>query len=392
MDTTKLSAIFTKLNFFKDILKQSDNLKVIAVDDAINECRRDNRFPWTIQKNTLKIFKDILYYSVANGHDSLLTLNKKEVDSYSDAASYFNTDLNQFIEMVKRQRNLLTQTYIGGSQVLGVRNIQEEIIQSILDTAGDPDTYSAVSNATKVGLNNVYTLNNNKSISFNLTGSPAEIKNTYSSAQSIDNYLEKYYIRRIYLKSIPTNIELRVQTSDDNYLSKTLTEQVTGLPFVANDFNYIGFPFEEGEETGAFDNESIASSKIIPTGYSGIMYISYDSIDEFLLQQYWFYSKFLVVSDGSSSPDKEQFLDYDSNDFDPNDELLGPTKWIDTIIKKARKQLLLGIENEYLRNSVSKTEKRATDEFDRNFPNQEPKLTTVRRRFNNNPEEMNYVP
>ena len=49
--------------------------------------------------------------------------------------------------------------------------------------------------------------------------------------------LEKYYIRRIYLKSVPTSIELRLQTSDDNYLSSVETEQVTGLPFMANAFS-----------------------------------------------------------------------------------------------------------------------------------------------------------
>lgn len=392
METTPLSSLFVKLNFFKDIEKQDALYKAIALDDSLNECRRGNRLPWSIQKSSLILFKDILYYKTAAGHDSLLDLEKGEVDFYGEAASYFNTDLRQFIEIVKRQRNLLTQTYINNTKVLGIRNIAEEILQVITDTAGDADNYSVESGATKVGLNNVYGLNDHKSISFNITGDPAEIKNVYEDSFSDDNVLEKYYIRRVYLKAIPTNIELRLQTSDADYIGKTVTEQVTGLPFVAGDFNYVGFAIEEGTEVGSFDNSNIASSKFLITGYSGILYLSYDSIDEFALQQYWFYSKYLITSETSSEPDKEQFLNYSTNDFNINDTLVGPTKWIDTIIKKARKQLLLGIENEYLRNSVSKREKEATQEMDRNFPNQEPKLTTVRRRFNNDPETMNYVP
>lgn len=392
METTPLSSLFVKLNFFKDIEKQDSLYKAIALDDSLNECRRGNRLPWSIQKSSLILFKDILYYKTAAGHDSLLDLEKGEVDFYGEAASYFNTDLRQFIEIVKRQRNLLTQTYINNTKVLGIRNIAEEILQVITDTAGDADNYSAESNATKIGLNNIYTLNDNKSISFNITDTPAEIKNTYEDSYSDDNYLEKYYIRRVYLKAIPTSIELRLQTSDADYIGKTLTEQVTGLPFVSGDWNYVGFAIEEGTETGSFDSDNIASSKIIPTGYTGIMYVGYDSIDEFLIQQYWFYSKYLIISENSSVPDKEQFFDYSTNDYNINDSIVGPTKWIDTVIIKAKKQLLLGIENEYLRNSVSKREKEATQEMDRNFPNQEPKLTTVRRRWQDNPEEINYVP
>lgn len=392
MQRTSLTSLFSKLDFFKDIANQDEIIKVIALDDAINEFRRDNRFPWTIRKSTLKLFKDIEFYGTDDSQDALLTLNKNEVDSYGEAASYFNTDLNQFIEMVKRQRNLMTQIYINGEQAIGVKNIEEDIIQSIPDSAGDADNYSAIADCTKIGLNNVYELEDHKSISFNITGDLAEIKNSYEVTYENEGYNDQFYIRRIFLKDLPTSIELRVQTDDSNYIAKTLTEQVTGLPFMKDAWNYIGFPFEEGVETGTFDETSIASSKILPIGYTGIMYISYDSFDNFALQQYWFYSKFAVISENAEEPDKVNFLDYDSNEFVLTDSLIGPTKWIGPVIKKARQQLLLGIENEYLRNHVSKRANDATAEFDRNFPNQEPKLTTVTRRFNNNPEEINYVP
>ncbi len=391
MTTTTLAELFTKLNFYKDIDKQDDLYKVIALDDALNEFRRDNRLPWTIQKSTLKLFKNILYYEPDSSHDSLINLNRNEVDGFSEALSYFNTDINQFIEMTKRQRNLLTQLYIDGNKALGVRNIEQEIFNVVLDNAGDEDTYAAVSNATEIGENTVYTLDDNNSISYDIIGT-ATIKNTYETAVDDEDYLEKYYIRRIYLKAVPTSIELRSQTNDSNYIKATLTEQVTGLPFIANDWNYIGFAYEDGTEVGTFDSSDIASSKIIITGYTGIMYISYDSIDEFLLQQYWFYSKFAVMSSAATTPDKVEFLNYESNNYDITDSLVGPTKWIDPIVKKAREQLVLGIENEVVRKGIAKRSERATAQFDRNFPNQEPKLTTVTRRFNDNPEEMNYVP
>ena len=93
MTTTKLSELFTKLNFFKDIENQDDLYKAIAIDDSLNELRRDNRLPWTIQKSTLKLFKNILYYEPDAAHDSLITLNRNEVDGYSEALSYFNTNI-----------------------------------------------------------------------------------------------------------------------------------------------------------------------------------------------------------------------------------------------------------------------------------------------------------
>lgn len=393
MQTTKLSALFVKLNFFKDIEGQSDLYKVIALDDGINEMRRDGKLPWTVRKSTLKIFKGIDYYAVQAGHDELLTLNENEVDSYGEAAAYLNTDLSQFIEMVKAQRNLLTQLYINGEKALGVKNIQADINQYTLDAASDADDYSAVSGCTKVGLSNVYKVDDYTSIAFNATAASVEIKNIYDDSYSDANYLDKYYIRRMYLTSVPTSIELRLQTDDDNYISVVATTQANGLPFVANAVNYIGFAMDSGTEEGSFDNTSIASSKILLTGYTaGMLYVSYDTIDEYLLQQYWFYSIYCIISSGSSAPDKENFLDYDSNDYTEDDELVGDKKWIDTIVKKARKQLLLGIENEYLRNSVSKNEKKAVEDFNSKFPDQSPSMTTVTRRFDDNPEEKNYVP
>ena len=393
IETTSLAKLFAKLNYFKDIDNKSDEEKCVALDDAINEFTRENRFPWTIQKSTLKVFKDIDYYAAADDQADLVILNNMDVDGYGDAASYYNTTLNQFIERIKTQRNLMTQQYINGQQVIGINNIQKDIFSAILDTGSDADNYEAVSGCTKVGLNNIYTLGDYKSISFNITGDPAEIKNTYTNSTSDEKYLEKYYIRRIYFKEdTPTNVELRLQTDDDNYISATVTEQVTGIPFQENSYNYVGFAIEEGTETGTFDEEDIASSKIIVTGYSGIMYVSYDSIDEFLLQQYWYHSKYPIMSSSGTKGDKEQFLNYEDNTYDIGDKLIGPTKWLDPVIKKARESLLMTSENEYLRNKVSSKAKKAEKEFERNFPNEQPKTTTTNRRFNNNPVDINYVP
>jgi len=171
--------------------------------------------------------------------------------------------------------------------------------------------------------------------------------------------------------------------------SGALTTQFSGQAFKADAWNLIGFDLNTASETGTFNSASIASEKTILTGAAtGTYYLDASYLRGWQSLDYWYYSIYNIVQDGSSSPDKEYFIGTSESATDINtaDDLLGDTEWIDLVMCEAMEKLAAEVENVSLFSYIMRKKAEAQINFDMKYPNMTPLPITQRTRFNNNPQ------
>lgn len=386
MQSTTLAILLEEMNREKDIDNLEEQYKVKAIDGAIRRLRRESVFPWTIKKGSLKVFNGVREYPVASDHDEIIYLDPTNLEAYGQAARFFNTSLQQFYEDVMSDRNLMTEIWQDGTPQLGV-NYKDLGLESIqLDTAEDSDNYTPTGDAVSVSEDLVNYREGSGSIRIVVTNSTnvATIKNTFPVALSDSLYASKYHFRWIYLDAVPTSIEMRLQTDDSNYLKTVVTTQFAGQAFKADSWNLIAQNLDEATEMGTFDSGSIASEQIILNGAAtGIYYLDTAGLRQWKLFDYWYYSKYVVMADGSTSADQEKF--WRNSNYNTADSLIGDQEWIDVILYEAMEGLLVGINNVNLFSYIMRKKKEAWDAFSAKYPDMVPVVTTIRNRFDNEP-------
>ncbi len=390
MKTTPLSFILDDMNVHHDFDIVEEQYKVRAIDKAIRLTRQGTNFPWNLKKSTLKVFSDVLEYPIATDHDELGYIDDQKKTSYADAARFFNTSLQQFYENVNSSRNLLADIWKDGTRFLGVdfKNIQ--IGMSQISSAEITSEYTASDDASDIELDTINNKKGNSCIQFTITDSSGTATIVDTTAQTSDsNYKKKYHFRWVYLPSVPTSIEMRLETDSSNYLSSgAITTQFAGNAFVANDWNLIAYDLNEATETGTFDENDISQERTIFTGAtSGVYKLDQSSLRGWKLLDYWYYSLYNIVTSTASAPDKEYFIatSESATDIDTTDKLLGDSKWFDLVSLTAQRDLLGDIENPTLLSLVREQKGKAEKAFNSKFPTMTPKIITKRRRYDNDP-------
>lgn len=396
MKTVPLSFLLDNMNVHQDFDNLEPQYKVRAIDASIREIRQGTNFPWNLKKETLKVFADVLEYPIDDEHDELAYIDKQDKDNYAEAARFFNTSLQQFYEDVNRTRNLMSDIWKDGTRFIGINYKDLDIGMAQLSSAEVTSQYTASDDASGVVLDTINNKEGNSCIQFTVTDSAGVATMLNTTAFTSDaNYLKKFHFRWIYLDSVPTSIEMRLQTDDSNYLSSgALTTQFAGNSFVADDWNLIAYDLNEATETGTFDENDIASEKTILTGAAtGVYRLDQSSLRGWKLMDYWFYSLYNVVTSTSSVADKEFFIgtSESESDIDTTDKLLGEPKWIDYILATAKRKLLGDIENPTLLSLVREEKKEAKKNFNGKFPTMTRKIITKRRVYNNDPNNAYLV-
>jgi hypothetical protein len=208
-------------------------------------------------------------------------------------------------------------------------------------------------------------------------------------AQNDSKYKDKYLFRWIYLDAVPTSIEMRLQTDDSNYISASVIAQFSGQSFKADSWNLIAIDLNTATATGTFNSASIASDKTILTGAAtGIYYLDSAYLRQWKQFDYWYYSKYLVIASGSSSPDQEKF--YRNSDWNTADALIGDEEWIDVILYEAMEAIVAEKENATLFSYIMKKKTEAWNDFYDKYPNMVPAITENYYRFENNPQTNDY--
>ena len=388
METTTLSSILDNMNVYQDIANIAEQYKVRQLDYAIRKLRRQSSFPWNLIKGSLKIFDDVKEYPIASGHDELAFIEKDNLESYRDTARFFNTDIKQFYQDVNSNRNLISDLWDGGTKYLGVDYKEFDLGSKILSNANIASEYTGSGDAGTPALDTVTYKNGNSSIRVVVTSSAgtATITNTITSF-SDSKYKNKYQFRWIYLDAVPTSITLQLRTDASNLLYTTVTTQFSGQAFKADQWNLIAQDLNTATTTGTFDSASIASEGVILTGAStGTYYLDDSYLREWTLMDYWYYSKHNVQTESETSvADQEYFYDSDG-DYSEADKLIGDSEWIDVIMQDALMRLVAEVDDVNLYASIMRERESAWSDFFKKYPNLIPQTTSLRHRFNNDPQ------
>lgn len=388
MRSTALSTILSRMNRWPDVENIEEQFKIRDLDMALRELKRDIEPPWTLVKGSLRVFPDVFEYPVATGHDELAYIDKNNIDSYSDAARFYNTSLQQFYEMVNATRNLITEIWNQGTKMLGVNYKDEGLSSQLLNNAETASEYTGSDDAGTPVLDTVFFKKGSGSIRVpvTLSSGTATIKNTFT-AFSNSKYKKKYHFKWIYLAAVPTSISLRFQVDDSNYLETTgITTQFSGQALVANQWNLVAHDLNTATEVGTVSaSSSWASEKIILIGATtGNYYIDESNLREWTLLDYWYYSRYYVATLASSTPNQEFF--YNSSEvYSTDSKLVGDDEWADVIMYDA---LLISINernNTAIYAEIKERKEKAWNKLMATYPSMKPLITTQRYRFDNNP-------
>ena len=389
MNSTPLSFMIDVMDQQRDFANVEQQYKVRAIDTSLRQFRMKTNFPWNLKKGTLKVFDGVSEYPITADHDEIGYVDKQNIKSYSDTARFYNTSVQQFYEIVNSARNLMADIWKDGTRFIGLNVDNMGLNSSELSNAEVADNYTASDDASDIEVDNIVYKEGNGSIKFTVTDSAgiATIENT-TGIGSDTGYKTKYHFKRVYLYGVPDSIELRLQTDASNYLSTVVTTQFSGQAFVANDWNYIAQDLNEATEEGTFDQNTIASEKVVLNGApTGTYRLDTSSLKQWKLLDKWYYSKYNVIDSSGLVPSREYFIpvDGDTSDIDLTDSLLGDSKWIDVITGRAMRTLLADIENPTLLSWVREFKSEAEKEFYKQYPSMSPLIITQRRRFDNDP-------
>ena len=391
MQSTVLSTILSRMNRWQDIERIEEQFKVRDLDNALREQKREINPPWTLRKGTLRIFSGVVKYPIESDHDELAFLEPQNIESYRDSARFYNTSIKQFVQQVNSTRNLISEIWIDGSKMLGINYKTRQVGSQLLSTAEVESDYIASEDASAITKDNVVVKKGNSSIRFNVVNSAgmAVVKNTFTAFLDT-KYKNKYHFRYIYLGGIPTSIDLRLQTDDDNYLTGNITTQFGGQALKINDWNLIAVDLNTATEVGSFDNTSIASEMVIlndaPTG---IYYLDESNLREWELFDYWYYGLNNVITLGNTLPD-QAYLFNSSEVYSTDSKIIGDDEWIDAVMYDAMLVSINETKNSVIYQEINKRREKAWTKLTERYPSMVPIIVTQKYRFNHNPGGSGY--
>lgn len=386
---TPLSTLINRMNRFQVIETVEEQYKVRDIDEAIRELRQETLFPWTLKKSTLRVFDDVLIYPTASDHDEIAFFDNNSKSFSLKPRTKFTT-LKEFLENPSTQ-NDLTEVWDSGIKMIGLRYNSGDTTSQVLSDAEDEDLYAVSDDATAIGLEGVVVNEGNSSVRVTIvnTTNLATITNTFSSF-SDSNYKQKYHFRKIYLAAVPTSIKMRLRSSAGNYLETTVTTQFSGQAFKANDWNIIAHDLNTANETGTFNYNTISSEQIVLVGASsGTYYLDTSSYKGWELLDYWYYSRYLVATDGATTPNQEYFFN-SSEQYETDSALLAESEWISVFLYTAMFTTVADKESNpitaFIQNKLVAAQKRLYEQH----PHLKPFFTTSRYAFITDPMQQFY--
>lgn len=381
--STPLSTILNRMNRYKFAADVEEQYKVYDLDEAIRRTQRNTTLPWCIKKSTLKIFSDVNIYPVASDQDCLIYLDSKKANSFATSARFKYTSLQQFFEDVDN-RNNLAEIWDGGVKFLGVKYNNDNSSSLLVTDTNSSDNFTVSGDATEVSEDNINYTEGNGSVKVTIVSDTGIANVINTCAVSDVNYKKKYYFRKVYLSAVPTSIELRFGIDSSNYLSSgSLTTQFSGQPLKANDWNLLAFDLNNATTVGTIDavnNQFTYEDIKFNDAESGVYNIENSYLREWSLLDYWYVSKNLITTSGSSDLLKESFVDNEGS-YDITDVLVGDKEWADIIMFDALEATAIDAENKTLINFMSNKKAEAWSALEDKYPDMQPLIITNRYRF-----------
>ncbi len=334
-DTTMLATLLRRMRRFQSIASAEEADLIEDIDSAIRFFRRKHHFPWTLKQTTLRVFPDVLEYPVAEDHDALAYLDSSDGEFEQKMRPKY-TSLIDFYQDPDN-RSLLAELWDGACQYLGIRDKSFNTGSSIIIDSVEVDSgYTLSGDATTKTLDTVYRKKGNNSLRVTVVASTGSAGFSHTFTALNDSLvLRKYYFRYVYLSGLPDSITLRFGSSASAYYSATVTTQFSGQAFKINAWNLVAFDLNAAAMTGTVNTASLAYEAFFFTNApSGTYYFDESSIKAWELADYWYYSKYIVLTAAATSPDSEYFLS-EANVYSTADMLVGDTAFADCVMYDA---------------------------------------------------------
>jgi hypothetical protein len=375
MESTLLSTIIARMQRWQTVLPTEEQYLVYDLDEAIRTIRRDHKLPWTLQKGSLKVFDKILEYPLPTGYDSLAILEGRE-KTFEEKPQPYYTSIKEFYED-PLNTSAVAEIWDNGVRYLGVRNNNLSGNKTVVDQIDATVTnYTASDDATALEKDTIYFNDASSSIKVTIVNSAdtATVEHT-PIALSDSNYKRKYYFRKVFFTSLPTNVTLKFGTDSSNYLSATVTTQFSGQAFKIDDWNILAFDLNEATETGT-QTSTFAYEAITATGLdSGFMYLDQSSLSEWKLMDLWYYSNKMVKTLGNSAANQEFFMDTNLV-YSTDSEIVCPATFVDVFMYEAMITTITDRENNKLFTVIDEKRTKAWASLLNNFPDMEPLIQT----------------
>jgi len=383
MDSTKLSAILNRMYRWTTIYRNTEEQYLVYdLDEALRNLQRTHLKPWTLKKNTLRVFSNVLEYPKASDHLCLAFLENQQ-EGYENKSQPYYTSIKEFYEDPNNQSQV-AEIWDGGENYLGVRNKSLGSSEQNIDTCELDSGYTLSGDFTANAIDNVIYKSGNGSLRLTLvsSGGTALVEKSFT-AFTDSLYKRKYMFFRVYLSSLPTSINLRVGADSSNYLLKNVTTQFSGQALKVNDWNWVAIDLNSPDSTvgtistaTSFDYyglELVAAS-------SGFYYIDEVKLKEWQLMDYWYYSNLSVMILGNSVANQRYFMN-SSEIYSSDSELVCPEEFADVIMYDAMLSTMADIESNKLYPVIQGKRQSAWDKLMDRYPSLEPLIITHRWRF-----------
>lgn len=384
VQSTKLSTILNRMKRLQSLSRAEDVSLVRDLDEALRTNRREIQLPWVTQKGTLKVFKDVLEYPIPSDYDELAYLDDpRNEGQYGRRPRFRFTSLQQFYENPD-YRNDIAEIRDGNSIFLGVRYAPANLASQLLNNADDSDDFTPSGDADSVADETVVYKNGNGSTRVVITNSSgtATIKNTFDSFTDA-RYKRKYHFKWVYLDAVPTSITLRFHVDASNYLETTgITTQFSGQALKADAWNLVAHDLNEATENGTITTSSVwAYEEIDLVGAAtGTYYIDDSYIREWVLMDFWYYSRYQVALVASTTANQEFFMDSDEV-YSTDSSLVGDLDYADVIMYSAMEIALADLKETEMLNFVRERRQVAWENVAMKYPSLRPLITSLTYRF-----------
>lgn len=385
---TTLATILNRMNRYQVASTTEETYKVRDIDEAIRTQRREVLPPWVIKQTTISLFKDVLIYPVASDHEQLAFIDRQLEDgtdrTQRPSARFVYTSLKDFYED-DNFRNKLCEIWDGGDKFIGARynNLDSQSAKVSSNTVSD---WTASDDASGLTAETVNTIDNENTIKVTVTYSAGTATLVESAPTVSDSdYKKKYYFRWLYMPAtVPTSVELRYGNDSSAYLSQSVTTQHSGRAFKANSWNLLAMDLDTATTTGTITATAFDYSAIIITEtVSGTYYIGPAYLRRWHKLDYWYYSRYNVMTSSATELDQEYFFD-SSDSYSTSDQLVGEDAWIDVITFDALLTTLGDQKDSGVISMIVEKRKEAWMKFIKKYPDMSPVIVTRRLQFGTN--------
>lgn len=382
---TPLSTLISRMQRWTSVYRNTEEQYLVQdLDEAIRNLRRVHKLPWALRKNTIRIFPDVLEYAAAIDHDDLAFIENQQ-SVYENKSRPYYTSIKEFYED-PTNRSMLATIWDNGNLYLGIKNKNIDASSAVVDDVSSITGYVVSGDSSSVALDTVIVEEVNVGYSLRTaviynTGSVIFDRTIPEIVSDVD-YLKKYFFRKVYFTSVPTNIELKIGIDSSNYLYKNITAQFNGQPFKVNAWNLIGFDLNEASEFGTFTGTNFSYEGITFTGLTEdcTIYLGQSKLSSWELMDYWYYSVYNIITLGNTIANQEFFMD-GSNIYSTDSELVAPAEYADVIMYDALMLSLTDIENTKILPIIQSRRDEAWDNLISDFPDLSPLIITNKWRF-----------